>query len=235
MQQLPWTGQGRGPPSPVAPGGPRAQPGVGSVVQGLGDLRSPAAGRRLRSPRPVPSPSPSPPPSPRGPRPPGLSQTAGDPTRGSPSRLPPCPFPGAPAPPCLSFPAAARRRAAGPGRRLPGGGGEGRKGGGGRAQPRRRRRRGTGRLRARAAVPSRAEPSRAPGTAGPFLLPRRAPRAAGRGEAAGAGPPCPAAEPVRPVAVPPAARRGGKMRSKGRKESLSDSRDLDGSYDQLTV
>lgn len=60
------------------------------------------------------------------------------------------------------------------------------------------------------------------------------PRAAGRGEAAGAGPPCPAAEPVRPVAVPPAARRGGKMRSKGRKESLSDSRDLDGSYDQLT-
>lgn len=53
----------------------------------------------------------------------------------------------------------------------------------------------------------------------------------GRGEAAGAGPPCPAAEPVRPVAIPPAA---GKMRNKGRKESLSDSHDLDGSYDQLT-
>lgn len=131
------------------------------------------------------------------------------PQRSGSSRSPPFP--------CLSFPATA-----GPGRRLRGeeAGKDGREG---------------------AAVPSPGgggggssggallleEPSRAPAP----LPPSRS--RAGRGEAAAAGPPCPAAEPVRPVAVPPPP-AAEKMRSKGRKESLSDSRDLDGSYDQLT-
>lgn len=187
----------------AGPGGPRC-PAAGSVLLPLPRSFSPRCPAPSLSP-PSPSPSLTPGAHPNRRRPPTPVQ---------PGAAPSPPLPRRPRP-CLSFPAATRRRAAGPGRRLPGGGGEGREGGGGRAQPRRRRRRrGTGRLRAPACCtePYRAVPSRAPRHRRP--LPAAAVSAAGGGAGGGGGRGAPL-----PGGGARAPRRRSPRRSAGREDA----------------